>query len=130
MRSFNAADQHSGRRTVTIGDRTIKYLSATGYGCNHGRDIFKTSFVSIFRNHMARVVDAIFGREGWQLQAWGCGCFTSYQVYFGEGVGVDNHYEYGFSYLYDTEELCGWMESFYRFKVERDYNYDLNERSK
>lgn len=60
-------------------------------------------------------MDEHFKKEGWELQlvkAYG-GNGSGYQVFFGPGVQVDNHYEYGFSYLYELEDVIAFAENFY-----------------
>ena len=51
-------------------------------------------------------LDELFLKRGWQLQRWVSeGGTPGYQIYFGPGVQVDNHYEYGFPY-HEVEALA------------------------
>ena len=55
-------------------------------------------------------LDELFLKRGWQLQRWVSeGGTPDYQVYFGPGMQVDNHYEYGFPYLYEEAFFCAQL---------------------
>ena len=72
------------------------------------------SFSSVLPSPIGTQLDALFRQRGWQLQR--CtpeGGNSGYQVYFGSGVQVDNHYEYGFPYLYGRDELVAFAYDFY-----------------
>lgn len=71
-------------------------------------------FASLLPPPMGTQLDALFRQRGWQLQRWVPeGNAPGYQVYFGPGVQVDNHYEYGFPYLYDEVELLSFAHGVY-----------------
>lgn len=71
-------------------------------------------FSSLLPPPMGTQLDELFQKRGWQLQRWVSeGGTPDYQVYFGPGMQVDNHYEYGFPYLYEEAELLSFAHSFY-----------------
>lgn len=70
-------------------------------------------FASLLPEPMGTALDGHFKKNGWELQAWDNGKVQGYQVFFGDGVQVDNSYEYGFPYLYDKDELLAFAEGFY-----------------
>ncbi len=77
-------------------------------------------FTDVMPRVMGEKLDAYFAENGWQLQAWDTNGSVGYQVYFGKGVQVDNHFEYGFPYLYDIDELQGFAEGLYERLRARD----------
>lgn len=81
-----------------------------------GRPSGIASFSSLLHNHVGVALDKHFEKNGWILQRSEGG----YQVFFGKGVQVDNHYEYGFPYLYDQNELIAFANEFYITKLRRD----------
>lgn len=54
----------------------------------------------------AVALDELFKKEKWKLvKAYDdYSKEIGYQLYFGEGIQVDNNYEYGFPYLLNREE--------------------------
>ena len=71
-------------------------------------------FSSLLPPPMGTQLDGLFLKRGWQLQRWVSeGGTSGYQIYFGPGVQVDTHYEYGFPYLYDEAELLSFAFGFY-----------------
>lgn len=71
-------------------------------------------FSSLLPPPMGTQLDELFQKRGWQLQRWVSeGGAPGYQIYFGPGMQVDNHYEYGFPYLYAEAELLSFAHSFY-----------------
>ena len=57
----------------------------------------------------AAMLDKHFELNSWQLQRWENGESSGYNIYFGEGVQVDNHYEYLSPYLLEEGELLDAM---------------------
>ena len=71
-------------------------------------------FSSLLPTPMGTQLDELFHQRSWQLQRWVSEEGTpGYQVYYGPGVQVDNHYEYGFPYLYEEAELLSFAFGFY-----------------
>ena len=81
----------------------------------HRKDV--VLFASLLPEPMGSALDDHFKKNGWELQAWDNGKVQGYQVFFGDGVQVDNSYEYGFPYLYDKDELLAFAEGFYERQV-------------
>lgn len=76
-------------------------------------------FSSLLPPPMGTRLDALFHQHSWQLQRWVTEEGTlGYQIYFGAGVQVDNHYEYGFPYLYEEAELLSFAHGFYIRQME------------
>jgi len=73
------------------------------------------SFSELIPGSIGESLDAYFAKRGWKLltRPLGADGAAGYQVFFGEGVQVDNRYEYGFPYLYDKEELLSFARGFY-----------------
>lgn len=72
------------------------------------------SFSSLLPPPVGTQLDELFHQRNWQLQRWTPeDGKPGYQVYFGPGVQVDNHYEYGFPYLYEKAELLSFAHGFY-----------------
>ena len=69
----------------------------------------------------AEMLDAYLAINGWQLQAWldENHHLVGYQLYYGEGVQVDNQYEYGFPHLLDLEDLIVTLSNWKIDKVEK-----------
>lgn len=82
-----------------------------------GRPNEIASFASLLHNHVGAALDKCFAEKGWVLQHHEGG----YQVFFGKGVQVDNHYEYGFPYLYDQDELIAFANEFYTTQLSRSF---------
>ena len=84
-------------------------------------------FSDIMNPAIGAFMDEYFKKEGWELQlvkAYG-GNGSGYQVFFGPGVQVDNHYEYGFSYLYELEDVIAFAENFYDSRALKNRKEDL-----
>ncbi len=73
-------------------------------------------FSEIIGGEKGAFIDAVFEEEGWELQLIDDSKYPGYQVFFGRGVHVDNHYEYGFSYLYELDQVIAFAEDFYNFR--------------
>lgn len=73
------------------------------------------SFSELIPGSIGESLDAHFAKRGWKLltRQTGSDGASGYQVFFGEGVQVDNLYEYGFPYLYDKEELLSFARDFF-----------------
>lgn len=59
--------------------------------------ISKIKFSELLQNEIGESLDRHFAKNGWALQRWDDGQEVGYQVYFGKGEQVDNHYEYALS---------------------------------
>jgi len=85
-------------------------------------------FSDLLPDPAGAALDAHFDRNGWELQLWDNGESSGYQVFFGKGVQVDQHMEYGFPYLYGADELLAFALEFYQKRLaghavkERDGN--------
>ena len=80
--------------------------------------IDRVKFVDIIAGEVGTFMDAYFEQEGWELQlVYGENGTTGYQTFFGEDVSVDNHYQYGFSFLYDLEDVVAFANDFYARKT-------------
>lgn len=80
--------------------------------------IERVKFADIIAGEVGIFMDTYFEQEGWELQlVYGANGATGYQTFFGEEVSVDNHYQYGFSYLYDLEDVIAFANDFYAQKV-------------
>lgn len=75
--------------------------------------ISKIKFSELLQNEIGESLDRHFAKNGWALQRWDDGQEVGYQVYFGKGEQVDNHYEYGFPYLFDQAEVEEFASTFY-----------------
>lgn len=64
----------------------------------------------------AKTIDIVLGKEKWQLVK---NKDNYYQLYFGEGVQVDNMYEYGFAHLLSSEDVKQELERFINYRIER-----------
>ena len=85
------------------------------------------SFSELIPGSIGERLDTHFAKRGWKLvtRQSGSDGAAGYQVFFGEGVQVDNRYEYGFPYLYDREELLSFARDFYaRIAVDPDMASD------
>lgn len=96
-------------------------------------DIFKIKpirFSDVFPGATSDALDAHFKEQGWELQVWDTASGPGYQVYFGEGVQVDNLYEYGFPHLFEKEDLRAFAENFYAVQLAcRSTNATLSPES-
>lgn len=63
---------------------------------------------------VGEVIDAYFMEHGWKLLRIENGQSAGYQVFFGEGVQVDNHFEWGFSHFLEKDQLLSFAEGFYQ----------------
>ena len=79
--------------------------------------IRRVHFSDMLPSPMGSVLDRHYANKGWKLQLWSNGQAEGYQVYFGDGVQVDNLYEYGFPHLYDEESLLAFAEGYYDKKL-------------
>lgn len=70
-------------------------------------------FASLIPGPIGESLDRHFAEQGWVLERRAVGDDTGYQVFFGEGVQVDNLHEYGFPYLYDKPMLLIFAKVFY-----------------
>ena len=70
-------------------------------------------FSQLLPDPIGSALDTHFQRNGWELQLWSNDEYSGYQVFFGKGVQVDQHMEYGFPHLYETEDLLAFSQAFY-----------------
>ena len=90
-----------------------------------GQQMRVCSFSEVVLGNMARALDEHFDKNGWVLLKTTDDDKDGFQVYFGEGVQVDNSFEFGFPYLYDREEVTGFAEHFYDTRLK---NNSLDEK--
>lgn len=76
-------------------------------------EIEDVKFSTLVPGVMGDALDSLFEKNNWTLQFWNNDKSTGYQVYFGEGVQVDNLYEYGFPYLYDKDDVLAFAKDFF-----------------
>lgn len=74
-------------------------------------------FSDLLLGTIGKELDVFFEKNNWELQSWKNAQTQGYQVFFGEGVQVDNNYEYGFPYLFEKDELIGFANHFYEGHV-------------
>lgn len=80
--------------------------------------IQRIKFYDLIPSTVGKQLDRYFEKRGWALQQWlEEGRSPGYQVYFGKGVQVDNRLEFGFPYLYSTEETVSFACNFYNIKL-------------
>ena len=70
-------------------------------------------FSDLLPGTIGKELDLFFEKNNWVLQSWKADKTQGYQVFFGEGVQVDNNYEYGFPYLFEKDELITFANNFY-----------------
>ena len=91
------------------------------------KEKIERKFSELCEGEQFEAVDRYFLEQGWKLELWKEENDFGYQVFFGEGVQVDNYYEYGFPYLFAKEEVIGFAEEFYKTHVkERDVKKELD----
>lgn len=81
--------------------------------------IRRVHFSDMLPSPMGSVLDRHFANKGWELQSWGNGQTEEYHVCFGDGVQVDNLYDYGFPHLHDKESLLAFAKNYYDKKLHR-----------
>lgn len=89
--------------------------------------IKKVTFTELLNDtRIGPAVDQYFKRRGWDLRIVrriSKDSQEGYQVYFGKGVQVDNHYEYGFSCLFEEEDVIAFAGNFFMDKVLKEDMY-------
>lgn len=114
-------------------------------------DIRPVKFVDLVQSEKAERLDAYLQINGWQLQRWDrktalpipdikdkfgkqviCEEQPGYQIFFGKGIQVDNHYEYQFPFLLDECELLDAIDRWQIDNIEKyariiDHNTEPEE---
>jgi hypothetical protein len=78
-------------------------------------------FSEIMEGEKGEYIDKILEEEKWELQILQNGDCEGYQLFLGEGIQVDNQFEYGFPHLYELDDVLAFAEQFY------DYRKSLTE---
>ena len=75
----------------------------------------KTKFCDLGENNLFAALDCFFAKQEWQLVFIENEDYDSsgYQVFFGNGIKVDNLFEYAFPCLLDKDCLIEWAQNFY-----------------
>ena len=73
-------------------------------------------FSEIIEGEVGEYIDRILEEEKWELQYLQNGESEGYQLFLGEGVYVDNRFEYGFPYLYELDDVISFAEHFYEYR--------------
>lgn len=84
-------------------------------------------YAEILPGEKGEFLDALFEKEGWQLQlVYGTDGGTGYQLFLGKGVQVDNYWEYAFPHLFELEHVIDHAENFYTYRkklLEEGYTF-------
>lgn len=98
---------------IISGVPEAKEYCEEAFHMTHDIDKKVIQFCDLIPGPVGQELDAHFKNKNWELQSWDTGSSSGYQVFFGEGVQVDNLFEYGFPYLYEKDELLTFAQDFY-----------------